>query len=334
MQVVVVASGAVGSVLGGLLALRNNDVLLVSRSRHARAIGEQGGLRLRSATGDYFARLQAVEQIDNTRFGDGTVCLVTCKSYDNETCAELLGRVAPPDLPVVTFQNGVAAEDVFASRFENVYGGVCRMTCSMIQPGHASFRRIGRIIVGRHPKGSDATARKLVSMFTDAGFRASVSRTISADKWLKLAVNTQSAFHAVIEQRDHNANEFFELKAGILEETQAVLKAARIKARSCDGQDPSIDEMIADLRRPRAAKATGGMKVHNSTWQNLYLKRDRLENAYFHEPLIELGRKHNVPVPYNEAALAMLDGCRQNGLGPESMRLGDVLQLVGERRTS
>lgn len=334
MNIVVLGAGAVGSVLGGLLALQKHDVLLVCRDHHADSIAQNGGLRLRSATGDYFAQLRASNRLEAADLGEDTCVFITAKSYDTDACVTQLASHASPQLPVVCFQNGIANEEKTAERFENVYGGVCRMTCSMIQGGQASFGGFGRILVGKYPKGTDALAKNLVNSFEDAGCQSCASRNIKADKWLKLAANTQSTFHAIIDPRDHEANEFYELKASILEEAKKVLKAHKVRPRSCDGKDMTIDETIAELRRPRAPRHSSGMKVHNSTWQNLYLKRDRIENEFFHGPVIELGREYGVPVPCNEVALELVTKCHREQLGPGALRLSDVLEAVDERNQS
>jgi len=333
MHFVVYGAGAVGSVVGGLLSLERNDVLMVCRQAHARAIRESG-LRLRSGTGDYHAHPGAVETLSPGDLTPDSIILLTVKSQATRACVDELARIASRDVGVVAFQNGVGNEQIVAEHFENVYGGIVRMTCSMLQPGHASFRKFGRLVVGRFPKGSDARAKAICKELQEAGFDACVSRNIVSDRWLKLAVNTQSIYHAVIDPRDHDANEFYELNARTLEETGRILKAAKIRPRSCDGRDASIDEMIDELRRPRARRASHGMKVHNSTWQDLYLKRPSIESPLFHETLIGLAREHELHAPYNETAAELARTIHAAGKGPETMRLVDVLAAIEERKAS
>jgi 2-dehydropantoate 2-reductase len=327
MQFVVYGAGALGSVLGGMLAQHKHDVRLVCRATHAEAI-RSDGLKIRSATGDYVVRPHAVTSLSANDVDDDTIVILTVKSQHTAESAAGIAAAVPATTPVVSFQNGTENEGMLLERFENVYGGVCRMTCQMLQPGHASFRRLGRIVVGRYPKGSDARARALAKALGEAGFDASVSRNISADKWLKLAVNSQSVFNAIVDSRDHDANEFSELKARILEETRAVYKAAKIRARSGDGKDPSIDEMIAELRRPRVGRSQHGIKVHNSVWQDLYLKRETLECSRFHEVVIGLAGEHGVSVPCHEVALETVLECHREGTGPGTLRLRDLLARV------
>jgi 2-dehydropantoate 2-reductase len=243
--------------------------------------------------------------------------------------------VVPVDTPVVCFQNGMASEAVVGESFVRVHGGVMRMTCSMLQPGHASFRSLGRVVVGVHPRGSDAFTRSLALAFREAGFDAASSRTIQSDMWLKLAVNTQTVVHAAVDPRDHNTNEFQEFSASILDEVRRVFKAAKIRARSCDDRDPSIEDMIAELRRPRARKSEHGVKVHNSLWQDLYLKRDQIESEFMHGPIIALGSEHKIPTPYNVAMLEVATALRKQGAAPESLRLTDLVAAVdGQRKGS
>jgi len=330
MQVVVFGAGAVGSVLGGRLALCKHDVLLVCREAHARAINEHG-LRLRSATGDHVAHPRATVALAASDLTAQTWLVLTVKSQHTRRCAEEIAGVAASAPRVVSFQNGVDNEAALAERFARVYGGVCRMTCSMLQPGHASFRRMGRLIVGKHPKGADAAVKALAAALEEAGFDVTVSRSIACDKWLKLAVNVQSAFNAVIDERDHDANEFFELKARILEETRNVYKAAGIKAKSCDGRDDSIDHAIDALRRPRARRSEHGINVRNSLWQDLYVGRGEIEAGSVHGPVIAAGKKAGVRTPYNDVALALAEECHSKRTGPNAVRLAEVLARIEAR---
>lgn len=330
MQFVVYGAGAVGCVLGGMLSLHRHDVLLVGRAPLVDAVGD-GGLRLKSATGEYVAHPRVVASATARDFGPDTRVLLTAKSYDVASATASLAKVAPPDAPVVCFQNGVASEELAAKHFSRVYGAVVRMTCSMVQPGHASFHAQGRVVLGVHPKGTDAAVDELVGALREAGFDAAASKSIVDDKWLKMAVNAQSVFHAVIDPRDQDENEFFDLKVAILEETRRVFKAAKIKARSADGKDPSIEEMIAEIRRPRARRNEHGVKLHNSVWQDLYLKRAHLEADSIHGPVIALGKEHGVATPHHEASLALARRCHAAKTGPESLRLSDVLREISKR---
>jgi len=328
MQFLVYGAGAVGSVLGGMLSLHQHDVCLVGRAAHVEAISA-GGLRIKSSTAEYLAHPAASVGIPAERAARAECVVLGVKSQDVPTALDALAVVVSTDVPVLCIQNGVNAEELVARRFARVYGGVIRMTCSMVQAGGVSFQTGGRVVVGMYPHGTDSLAGDLADALTASGIDAVVTKDLMADRWLKVAVNVQSVFHAVIDARDHDTNEFQELKAAILEETQRVFKKAKIRARSCDGRDPSIDDMIEKLRRPRSHRTEHGVKVRNSVWQDLYLKRRSVEAEYIHGPVIRLGEEHGVPTPYNRAAMELVLRCHREQLGPESLRLSDVMASVG-----
>jgi 2-dehydropantoate 2-reductase len=335
MRFVVYAAGAVGGVLGGHLALAKHEVLLVCREEHARVVNESGGLRMKSGRGEYFAALRATPALDKKDVEGDACVLFTPKSNDTERCVESLAGIAPRDVPVVSFQNGVCNEEIIARRFDDVFGGVCRMTCSFLQPGQVSFRKIGRLIVGRYPKGAHNFSKKLALILGDAGFDVLTSNTIMCDKWLKLVVNLQSAFHAIIDPRDHDGLEFIDLKVGVLEEARKVLRADKMKVKPCDEKELSIEDVIDDLKKPKAPRTPSAVKVNNSTWQNLYLKRKIVENGFFHGPVLEIAKKHGIAVPFNEVALELVTESAARELGPGAYRAADVLVEIrrrGDRR--
>jgi 2-dehydropantoate 2-reductase len=327
MQFLVYGAGAVGSVLGGMLSLNRHHVCLIGRNPHVEAVTADG-LRIKSTTAEYLAHPSACAALGADCAGSTECVVLGVKSQDIPSAVDALAATIGSDVPVVCIQNGVAAEPAASVRFQHVYGAVIRMTCSMVQPGNVSFQEGGRVVVGKYPRGSDAFARSFAGIITMAGVDAVVTRDLMADRWLKVVVNVQSVFHAVIDSRDHDTNEFHALKAAIIEETRDVLKKAKIRARSCDGRDLSINDMIDELHRPRATRTGHGVKVRNSVWQDLYLKRRSMETEHIHGPVIALGEQYGVATPYNRAALELALRCHRDGLGPESLRLSEVLATV------
>ena len=63
MRIVVVGAGAVGSVVGGLLARAGQDVTLVGRPAHVAAI-QRDGLVIEQPSGPLTIRVAAAEQLD------------------------------------------------------------------------------------------------------------------------------------------------------------------------------------------------------------------------------------------------------------------------------
>jgi hypothetical protein len=89
--------------------------------------------------------------------------------------------------------------------------------------------------------------------------------------------------------------------------------------------------MIADLRRPRIQRPDHGMKVHNSVWQDLYLKRPDIEAPRIHRTIIDMAREHGIAVPCHEVALAVVEESHRDQGGPETLRLRALLDRIDAR---
>ena len=125
----VFGAGSVGTVLAGVLADSGLRVALMGR-------GAQGDLLLEGDEEIVRARVRVVQE------PEGIVLLCVHDSQVAEVCARW------PRRTVVTLCNGVTAE-AEAARTCDVIGGVWRMTCTLLTPGHAIFTRRGRIVIVR-----------------------------------------------------------------------------------------------------------------------------------------------------------------------------------------
>ena len=124
-------AGAIGSLFGGLLALRGEDVLLVGRRSHVDAINSRG-LKISGMT-DAIVHLRA-----STHPEEGDLILFTVKSYDTEKAASSL--IINDDTIVLSFQNGLGNEEKIAEVVgrEHVIGGVTSYGALFLEPGHVS----------------------------------------------------------------------------------------------------------------------------------------------------------------------------------------------------
>jgi 2-dehydropantoate 2-reductase len=88
MKIAVIGAGAIGSVLGCLLARAGEDVTLVGRRAHVDAVN-QSGLLLDGALGEMRVRVKAQERLDFTP----EVALLTAKTQAVATTARQVHTV-------------------------------------------------------------------------------------------------------------------------------------------------------------------------------------------------------------------------------------------------
>jgi 2-dehydropantoate 2-reductase len=308
-------------------------VLLTARTAHLEAIRTQGGLRAVSRTETFTAPVEAVSALPDAPPGREAVLFATVQNPDLDA---VLDGVGPRwhALPVVTWQNGIRAEERAAVRFPHLCGGVVRFTATLLVPGEVRLRGPGPLILGRWPRGHDETADSIAGDLTAAGFRAAVSPDIAADKALKLLVNLVSG-PPVLLRRTGTDPALARVQGALLEEARAVLEAAGIAAYPAAGIGKTVDEMLEHFRAGGSPPDTAG-GIYNSTWQNLHHRRARLENDAYHGEIVRLGARHGVPAPINARVLELLEEVRRRGLGPEPYdpgtfreRFADLVDLEG-----
>src|SRR5260370_23880408 len=104
MRFVVVGAGAIGAYAGALLHRAGEDVTLIARGPHLRAMQEHG-VRLRLANEELQARARVTD--DESAAGIADVILLTLKAHSLTEMAPRLAPIVGPDTSVVTMQNGI-----------------------------------------------------------------------------------------------------------------------------------------------------------------------------------------------------------------------------------
>lgn len=106
MKIVIVGSGAIGSLLGVALAQGGHSVTFVARPDHVAAIRAHG-LRV-EGNGDGAYRVDAVSVLPSPTTADAAILAV--KTFDLGPAAVGLGRALRPPAPILLPQNGLGVE--------------------------------------------------------------------------------------------------------------------------------------------------------------------------------------------------------------------------------
>lgn len=182
MRVLVFGAGALGSLLGGLLAGRH-DVALVGRDPHVSAV-RTDGLRVEGELATTADPAAATTVPD----GSFDLALVTVKSYDTDSAAAAL---ADRDVDAVcSLQNGLGNEARLAAALPcPVLAGTCTYGARLLEPGRVACTGVGELAVGPREGGPSPVADAAGGAFADAGVAATVAADMPRRLWTKLAVN-------------------------------------------------------------------------------------------------------------------------------------------------
>lgn len=205
---------------------------------------------------------------------------------------------------ILSLLNGVTSEEIIAREY-----GWDKLLLSYFI-GHSAMRDgrfithdgVGKIVFGA--KGSDKTNEKPVQNFFDKlNIDYEIPNDIEHALWLKFMMNVSTNQPSAILRMtfgEMNANEYFmDFAKKLMREVQMIAKAEGVKNTAV-----MIDE---------ALEAVASMVPNGKTsmFQDVLAER-KTEAEMFAGSMINFGKKHNIPVPYNELMYEMFNILHKN----------------------
>ena len=325
---IIFGAGAVGSMLGGTLAKNGFDVILVGRKEHVDKI-KNSGLKLIKESEEWSQKIEAVTNISEVVLKNGDLICLTIKSARNGEFIKLAQTSQlDKNIPVCVFQNGVRNETVVGEYFVNVYGGIVKMTSAMLKPGEILYKREGRIIIGKYPEGIDDTVINIVDVLDRCGFKASVSATLEAERWLKLLINLVNLPVSLVKRNEHEKGEFLDVQRNLISEGMSVLDKSGISYKPFSSIDLTAEDIITKLSNGEPFYRTSNILIYVSTWQDLYYKRKPLECEDFYQEIVKLGKITGINTPSNNKFLHLSKIAADKNYEPEKYSLSEFLKLL------
>lgn len=182
MRITVLGAGAIGSLIGGYLAL-DHEVTLVCREAHAEAIRKRG-LSV-TGLGNFVVRPRAVSSTAGLEPPE--LLFLTVKSYDTPAALADVKSLLSPETVLVTLQNGLGNADTLKDAFpeSRMVAGITSHAAIHTAPGSVEHTGKSYTQVG----GSDDAAA-VARVLTESGFETGVSDDIERDIWYKALVNS------------------------------------------------------------------------------------------------------------------------------------------------
>jgi 2-dehydropantoate 2-reductase len=324
----VAGAGSIGCFVGGMLAAGGRCVSLLAR---ARVIAEIEAKGLRPTSFEGFDRTIDARQLtlsdDPAIFGDAGVVLVSVKSADTADMADIIARHAPPNVIVVSLQNGVGNVTVLRNRLpgRRVLGGM--VPFNVITAGEGRFHRAtsGDIVIER----DDADTAEKLSV---PGLNMRPTGNIDGVQWGKLLVNLNNALNALADlplRRQLAQRPWRRLFADQMAEGLAAIRAEGIKPVSPTpipaGWMPPLlrlPDMIFEAMLGRTMKIDP--EARSSMWEDLQRGR-RTEIDYLQGVITEIAERRGLDAPLSRRIVGLIrkaeaDGKGSPGLTPDQIR--------------
>ena len=306
MKIAIVGAGAIGAFLGAKLALAGEDVYLIARGPHLKAM-QANGVRVRSPEGNFEAHPTATHDYES--IGPVEYVFLTVKAHSLTAIAPSLVPLLGPDTAVVSAQNGipwwyfmgqggpfdgssiesvdpggVIAHAIDSSR---VIGCVVYPSTVIVEPGVIEHIEGNRFSIGELDGTSSERCKRLAASLICAGLRVLIRGHVRHDMWIKLlgnvVFNPMSALTGatLVEMATHP--ESSDIVRAVMAEADAVAEGLGVRLPL------TIDQRMDGARKVGAHRT--------SMLQDLEAGRPmELESVV--GVVIELGEKLGLPMPH------------------------------------
>jgi len=317
VRVLVAGAGAVGSVVGGLLAAAGHRVTLLGRATHLEAIAADG-LAIEGLWGDHRVHGLGLATRPSEVEGPFDAILLTVKSYDTGSMLAAITGAVAADGCVISLQNGLGnVEQVTATVGpERALGGRVIFGAVLPRPGVARVTvfadpiALGAAVAGIAP--AEERARDWSARLSAAGVPTELTPNLQAHLWTKIfynaALNPLGAllglpYGALADDTDGRA-----LMDAVIDECFAVADAR--------GVTPLVPtaEAYRDLFYGRLVPSTAHHR--SSMLQDLERGR-RTEIEAINGCIWRYGREAGIPTPVN-ATMTRLIRFRERRAGTTS----------------
>jgi 2-dehydropantoate 2-reductase len=302
-KIAVLGAGALGSVIGGLLADGGLDVTLINPWReHIDAINKTG-LKVVTANGDMSVKVKAVA--NSAECGKMDIVIVLTKSYITEDATRQALNLFGRNTVAMSFQNGLGNEEAIQKVVGKgrVLGGQTSQGAAVLAPGVVRKAGHNPSFFGEMGGGISTRVKLIEKAFNDAGFYAIASADIRKDIWKKVLANLgTNPISAVCRIRVGQLFDTPEIKDMIFE----IMKEG-ISVAQADGVDVNLEDGL-ELLHKVVYKEKDKAKSNRSSMLVDILEKRKTEIDYINGAIVNLGKKYDIPTPVNTTLVALVKG--------------------------
>ena len=312
MRFAIVGAGAIGAYLGARLSASGEDVSLVARGPHLKAMQDHG-VRVRSPEGDFEAHPTATG--DYEEIGPVDYVFLTVKAHGVADVAPRLEPLLGPETAIVSAQNGIpwwyfqrhggpwdgtrlesvdpggAISSIIAT--ERIIACIVYPSTSIVEPGVIEHIEGNRFSIGELDGTTSERCRSLAGALAKSSLRCPIRSRIRDELWAKLlgnlAFNPISALTRATLSEIATHPEARAVVRATMEEADAVATALGVKIpvtidRRIDGAEKVGDHKTSMLQDVEAGKP---------------IELESLVGA-----VVELGENLDIPMPHTRTIYA------------------------------
>ena len=295
MKYAILGAGAMGSIIGAVLAKGGQEVVLVDPYKEHMEKVARDGLRVKWP--DRMDTVHLATCVNPAEAEPADVVVLLVKGFHSEAAVKGAPGLFGEQTYICSLQNGLGNDETLAGLFpqDRILQGVLRMTGSLTGPGEVLANTLGStaIYLGSliRQGAADEMARTMAAHLNDGEVSAEFSHHVAEHIWAKAVSNAcVNGTCGIVRLR---VGEFFNHPAGfqtVQDITREVVAVAAAKGVNLD-YDALIADMIASVKRGSAhyPSMAQDMRAHRKT------EIDSLNGA-----IARYGRELGIPTPAND----------------------------------
>jgi 2-dehydropantoate 2-reductase len=301
MKLLILGSGAMGSLFAGKLKQNGLDVTIFNRENdHIRAI-KKSGLKLIDKDGNSSTISIPVTTNPNDLNSDYDLVILLIKAFATETVLKKVLPYLRRNTPILTLQNGIGNMEKIKSiaPTNDVFVGGTWAGAGVVEPGVIFHRAWGSTVIGSAQSEIDSELlTEIASAFSGSGLETQVSEHVQSIIWSKLLVNlAYNGLTAVTRLTNGDAIRTQEGKDIITNLVQEAVQIAEVKEISLLYENP-VDECIC------LGEEEIGMNTSSMLADVLHKRQTEIEAI--NGAIVEEGKRYAIPTPYNDMILNLV----------------------------
>jgi len=295
-DIVILGSGAMGTLFAARLSAQNNVALVGSWNQQLGSIGESG-LILSDASGEQATYSFPVQEYNQAK-GTYHLALILVKGWQTKRAVNIARKLLAPDGVVLTLQNGLGHFETLVEIVGEYHAamGVTSEGAMILKPGFTQHTGIGVTSLGATPI-TEERLRKVTSLFREAGFATQLVEDLDGLVWGKLVVNSGiNPLTALLQVRNGFLVENAvarNIMCLAAEETAAVAESQGIQLPYSSASD-----QVVDVARSTASNRSS---MAQDIARSAPTEIDSINGA-----IVQIATKQRISVPVNEALLLMV----------------------------
>jgi 2-dehydropantoate 2-reductase len=335
MRIVVIGSGAIGSLVAAYLQLAGQDMFLIGRPDSVKAIRENG-LQISGVRGSLRVEIKISEQLNYSP----ELAILATKTQDVAgAIKDNIGFIR--DAQILTIQNGVQADNIVAKYLpkENIVSSIVMFGATYLKPAKLVHNFEGSWILGWPFDRKQSAALLSLSQLLNKAFPTVIAENIAGMKFLKIFANANNCLAAILGksmQEVFSDLDISRISIAIWKEGLEIIDKAGINLAPLPGFPVENITKLTSLPMAQAAvifsqimKNLSQEPLYGSILQSIMRGRSS-EIDYINGEFMRIAEENNVDAPLNSALVDMVHQVEKNNRFYSKLELFEGIPKVAE----